>query len=107
MIRRNKDNGIVMTEGDYGLNLPITIKGGEMYKTDKVTFIIKENSNENVIFTKNFTDIENNTFNFVLSKEDSNKLPVGVYVYSLDWTRGEDFLCNLIEKGLFVVEDKI
>lgn len=104
-----KGNGtrITMTEGDYGLPMPITISGGEIKTGDLLKFTIKQNEDESIIFEKTFNEVKNNTFDFVLNETESNKLPVGVYLYSLDWYRENVFLCNLIPKGSFEVEDKV
>ncbi|MBQ2870324.1 hypothetical protein IJE86_01340 [bacterium] len=101
---RGKGTNIIMTEGDFGLNLPITIKGESFEPTDTIKVRISQNDEE--ILTKTFTNIENNTFKFALTKEESELLTPNYYVYSLDWYRGDTFLCNIIRNGLFEVEDK-
>jgi hypothetical protein len=99
------EKGIMsMSEGDYGLALPITITGAEIFATDKIDFFIKKG--EEVIVKKTFTNIENNTFDFVLSKENSDKLPVGTYTFGIDWFREDIFMNNIKKNETFIVEDK-
>lgn len=104
---RGNGTKIIMTEGDFGVTLPIIINGGDVGDKDTLRITIKQESDGESILSKEFTNIKNNTFEFVLSKEESDKLPIGKYLYSLDWYRGNEFFCNLIKKGLFEVEDKI
>lgn len=98
---------ITMTEGDYGITLPIIINGGDIGVDDSLRItIISENVNEPLL-TKEFTNISDNTLQFVLTKDESDKLPTGVYIYSLDWYKNDEFLCNLVRQGLFEVEKKV
>lgn len=103
---RGKGKEIIMTEGDYGITLPINIKGIDLEKNDVITIIIKSEKNGEECLCKTFSDIENNTFSFSLTEEESKKLTPRRYVYSLDWYRENSLFCNLIKDGTFVVEDK-
>ena len=104
---KGKNDKITMTEGDYGIVLPIKINGAIINNDDILKFTVKENSNKEEIFTKDFKIEQDNTLNFILTEEESKKFPPAVYVYSLDWYREGNFLCNLVKKALFEVEDKI
>lgn len=95
-----------MTEGDYGITLPITISGATLYESDNVELTVKKNAKGEKILTKTYTGITNNTINFLLTEEESVLLPPSMYVYTLDWYRDGKFLCNVIKNGLFEVERK-
>ena len=97
---------ITMTEGDYGLTLPITINGAVFEKNDEIKIIIKENVNGKEIFSKSYKNIENNIINFGFTKKESELLSPKYYVYIMDWYREETFLCNIIKDGKLLVEDK-
>ena len=103
---RGKGSTITMTEGDYGVSLPMTINGINFERNDAINLIIKSEKNGTEFITKTFTGIENNTFDFMLTKEESNKLTPKKYVYVLDWYRENSLLCNLINDGVLEVEDK-
>lgn len=95
-----------MAEGDYGISLPITVHGTELGGNDSLKVTIKTRKNGETILEKNFSDIEDNTVELELTQTESAKLPVGVYVYSLDWYQNGIFMCNIILCGMFKVVDK-
>lgn len=95
-----------MTEGDWGVELPITINGVTFANNDEVLLTVKDDNNGNTILTKTFTNIQQNKVNFVLTEEESDLLPVGTYVYSLDWYQDGTFLCNIIPTATIRVVDK-
>ena len=97
---------IKMTEGDYGIKLPITISGVTFTAQDSVLFTLKTGDNGNTLLTKNFNNITQNTINLELTEAESNSLSVGDYVYSLDWYQDGVFLCNIIPTAAFKVVDK-
>ena len=97
---------ITMTEGDYGLDLPIKIIGATFDSNDKVKMIIKTKANGDVLLEKDFENIEENTINFSLTEEESLIFKPLSYVYILDWYRDNEFLCNIVGDGIFKVEDK-
>lgn len=103
---RGKGKEIIMTEGDFGVSLPITINGLTFEKDDVINMIIKAEKNGDECISKSFGNIENNTFNFSLTEEESKKLTPQRYVYILDWYRENSLLCNIIKDGVFAVEDK-
>ena len=92
-----------MTEGDYRIELPITVSGVTLGASDSLKITI---ANGTPIIEKEFTDISQNTVNLVLTESESALLPVGTYVYSLDWYQNGSFLCNIVPFGLFEVGDK-
>ncbi len=95
-----------MAEGDYGISLPITVHGTELGGNDSLRVTIKTRKNGETILEKNFSDIEDNTVELELTQTESAKLPVGVYVYSLDWYQNGIFMCNIVLCSLFKVVDK-
>ena len=97
---------IIMTEGDFGLDLPIKINGATFETNDKIKMLIKHQKNGLALIEKEFQNIQNNTINFFLTKEESSILKPVDYVYILDWYRNNDFLCNIVPDGTFQVEDK-
>lgn len=99
---------IKMIEGDYGINLPIVIQSNDIIFTSNDTFSLKifKKLKENPLITKTYSNIEHNTINFELTKAESQLLPVGAYYYELSWYQDNVFMCNIIAKNLFFVEDK-
>lgn len=98
---------IKMTEGDYGIILPIKIKGATFGSDDRIQITIKAKKNdENAILSKSFEISNDNIINIMLTEAETNQLPIGNYVYSLDWYKTDSFMCNLILIGDFIVLDK-
>ena len=95
-----------MTEGDFGVRLPITITGPTFTAADEVKLTIKSSMNGSTILEKTFDNISQNTVNLILTASESALLPVGKYVYSLDWYQSGQFLCNIIPFAAFKVVDK-
>lgn len=98
---------IKMTEGDYGIILPIKIKGATFGIDDHIQITIKTKKNDTTpILSKSFEISDDNIVNIVLTEAETNQLPIGNYVYSLDWYKTDSFMCNLILIGDFIVLDK-
>ena len=97
-------NDIQMTEGDFGIELPITISGVTLGASDSLKFTISQADTEIII--KEFTNITDNTVALVLTATESALLPVGEYLYSLDWYQNGVFMCNIVPFGSFKVGDK-
>lgn len=98
-------NNLQMAEGDYGLTLPITISGTELSTADTIKLTIKRTRNGDTVIEKAMTPTDN-TVNFTITAAETALLPVGAYVYSLDWYQNGIFLCNLIPSAIFKVVDK-
>ena len=94
-------NGITlnMTEGDWGVKLPVTVTGVTFTANDSVR--IKTQQDETTIIEKEYTNITQNTFDLEFTEAESALLPVGSYLYSLDWYQDGAFMCNIIPSGLF------
>ena len=103
---RGSGKKIIMTEGDYGLDLPIKIVGATLESNDKIKMVIKQQRNGVTLLEKNFQNIQENTVNFSLTENESSIFKPANYVYIFDWYRDEEFLCNVIPDGVFKVEDK-
>ena len=99
-------NDIKMTEGDFGVELPITIRGTTLTASDSVGVTIKSKLNGEVVLTKSFSSITDNTVNLSFTEEESGLLKVGAYIYSLDWYQSGVFLCNIIPRSVFEVVEK-
>ena len=101
-------NGIalVMTEGDYGIKLPVTVNGVTFAASDSIKVAIKSGLNGDDIIVKDYTNIVQNTVQLELTEAESAKLPVGRYVYVLDWYENGNFMCNIIPSGVFEVVEK-
>lgn len=99
-------NNLTMCEGDFGVSLPITITGPTFTSSDAVKLTIKNDINGNTIIEKDFDNIQQNTINLILTASESALLPVGKYVYSLDWYQSGQFLCNVIPTAVFKVVGK-
>ena len=98
---------IKMTEGDFGVSLPITINGVEFSANDAIKLTIKTRFNGDVILEKEFTNIQKNTVDLILSEPESALLPVGSYAFLLDWYQNGAFMCNIVESAMFGVVDKL
>ena len=95
-----------MSEGDYGITLPVVVSGITLGAGDTLRYTFKNAVNQDVILVKDFDNITENTVNFVLTAAESALFSPGAYVYSLDWYQDGVFLCNLVEVGKFHVGDK-
>ena len=106
---------ICMAKGDYGIQLPIKVTGITLGPNDEVVFELKRNNerchdpvhhSRQLVLSKTFTNIEENTIILELTEEESKSLGVGVYTYCLDWHQSGNFLCNMIPSATFKVVDK-
>lgn len=95
-----------MAEGDYGIALPIRIRGASFSEGDSVSMSIKTAKNGQTKLTVTFSNITGDTFDLQLTSAQSAELPVGSYVYSLDWFNNGEFLCNIVPIAVFKVVDK-
>lgn len=102
---RTENKKIIMVEGDFGLALPITITGTEIASDETIKFII-ENIGNTTIMTKEYKNITNNTFDLTFTKEESDLLKKGKYIYTIDWLKDNVFLGNVINNEIFEVEGR-
>lgn len=99
-------NTITMTEGDFGVALPVTISGVTFTAADTVKISVLTAVNGETLVEKEFSDISESTFNLELTQAESALLPVGAYVYKLDWYQSGIFMCNIIPFAEFKVVEK-
>lgn len=99
-------NNLTMTEGDYGIALPVEIKGTTLGSADSIKFTFKAAPNGTTVLEKDFSNITDNTVELQFSEEQSNRFHVGNYLYSLDWYQDGHFMCNIIPTAYFKVVDK-
>lgn len=97
---------ITMTEGDYGVVLPISIGGIELTCNDKFALKIFKEIDEEPILTKTFENIIDNTLELQFTEEESKLFEVGSYYYDLDWFQDDTFLSNILRARTFKVNDK-
>ena len=95
------ENDITMCEGDYGVELPITLEETALGDGDYLKITIKDVMNGTEKLAVDFTDA------LSLTSAHAEAVPVGKYVYSLDWYHDGTFLCNVIPKAKFTVVDKV
>ena len=100
-----KGREIQMTAGDYGVELPISISGVTLGGSDAVLFTLKS-VHYTTVLTRTFTNIQDNTVNLALTSTESEGLPAGDYIYTLDWYQSGQFMCNLIDGAAFKVVAK-
>ena len=105
IITNNTD--LQMTEGDYGIQLPVEISGTTLTANDSIRFTLKAKVTGREILTKEYDEITENTINLELTEEETAMLPTGAYLYSLDWYQSGLFMCNIIPAAPFKVVDKI
>lgn len=95
-----------MTEGDYGVSLPVEIKGTTLGEQDSIKLTFKTAVNGDEILSKTFDGITDNTVSLELTDEESALFSVGGYVYCLDWYQNGNFMCNIIPYAQFWVVGK-
>ena len=100
----SQTQNIQMTEGDYGIVLPIIVQGVAFAEHDEAKIKIVRGAT--VLLEKTFGNITNNTISVILTEAESTLLTVGNYQYSLDWYQDGAFMCNIIPRSLFKVVDK-
>lgn len=99
-------NGLQMVEGDYGIELPVSVTGTTIGPSETLKFTFKDKVNGTIIMEKDFVPVTDNTVNLVFTEEESALFPVGQYVYSIDWFSDGVFSCNILPAAQFKVVDK-
>ena len=99
-------NNLTMAEGDYGVSVPITIRGVTFDVQDSVKVTVKTAKNGTEIFHKDYSNVQDNTIQFSLTEAQSELLPVGQYVYVIDWYRDLVFMYNVLPAATLKVVDK-
>ncbi len=96
-------NCIRMTRNDFGVGLPLSFPETEISEEDTLVFTIKKDAGGPILVSKPFTGIKTRSIEITLTKEETAKLPVGSYVWKVDWFRGQEFLCCLAQPSPFKV----
>ncbi len=99
------DYSITMAVGDYGIKLPVMLSDITITAADE--FSIRITKGGATIVELTFNNVQNNTFDIELTREQSDKLRVGSYLYSLDWYQNGHFMCNIIPTSSFKVVTKV
>ena len=100
-------NNLTMTEEDFGVELPVTVDVGvTLSELDEIELVVKDKLHGEDLITKTFSNIVNNTVSLVISRAESALLPIGDYVYRLDWLQAGHFMCNVIDAAKFKVVKK-
>ena len=102
----DKTEKLQMAEGDFGIALPVIIRGTTLTASDTIRFTFKTAVNGELVLEKDFSNPVNNTVQLVFSEAESSLFEVGDYVYSLDWYQSGVFMCNIIRAAIFKVVDK-
>ena len=97
---------LIMTEGDFGIQLPVKISGATLAAGDSVKLTFKAKQNGDELLVKDFDSITDNTVELELTEAESALFPVGSYVYSLDWYQDGNFMCCIIPSATMKVVDK-
>lgn len=105
IVTNNTD--LQMTEGDFGIQLPVEIGGTTLSANDSIRFTLKTKVTGREVITKEYNEIIDNTFNLEMTEAETAKIPTGAYLYSLDWCQNGLFMCNIIPAAPFKVVDKI
>ena len=96
---------LTASEGDFGVQLPVTVGGTTLTSSDTLKFTFKSDVDGTTVLEKEYTPV-NNSVNLEFTESESELFPVGAYVYSLDWYQNGIFMCNLIPTGIYVVVNK-
>ena len=107
VVNAPNDPNIKMAEGDFGIILPIKVKGLNFSAADSIDIVIKSKFNGEDLIHKTYNNIENDTVPFELTEAESALLPIGQYVYRIDWYQNGNFMCNIIVQGTLKVVDKV
>ena len=104
---KNNPTKMTMVEGDYGIVNPIEIETDETISSSECFEIsIYKKINTNPLVIKTYSNIQNKTINFSLTAAESALLPVGSYLYDINWYQGSSFLSCIAAKQKFMVVEK-
>lgn len=92
---------IEMFEGDFGEILTVNIIEGEILEDDILRFIIRDSNREEII--NKAVKVVENSFEFSLTKEDTNLLTCGTYYWGLKQYRDDTLIDTLTANNKFKV----
>lgn len=96
-------NDLSMAEGDYGIQLPVTIEGATLGQGDAIKFVFKKSVDGELVLEKTYSSFDQNTAYLEFTAAESALFPIGTYVYRMDWYQNGVFLCNIIPSAKFKV----
>ena len=99
-------NNLQMCEGDWGIQLPVKVDNITFAENDVLRFTFKDQKNGNLLLTKEYANIQQNTVNLEFTEAETAVFAVGTFVYALDWYQDGAFMCNIIPSALLKVVDK-
>ena len=99
-------NNLQMCEGDWGIQLPVKVDNITFAASDVLRFTFKDQKNGNLLLTKEYANIQQNTVNLEFTEAETSVFAVGTFVYALDWYQDGAFMCNIIPSALLKVVDK-
>ncbi len=104
------DNNISMSETDFGQPIPLTFEG-DILSTDVIKFSIKENFYSEELVLKEFEDLQVEdgicNFNLTFTKDDTDKLKNGDYLYGIALYRNDELKCNIVDSAKFKVKEVV
>ena len=86
---------ICFAAGDYGITYPINIEGIDITENDTVIFTCGE-------VTKTYTGVTTNCILITFTKEESEKLSIGTYSWSLKIFK-DDAVITVVNNGVLIV----
>lgn len=101
-----KGKRLEMTAGDYGVKIPVTVDSIAVGKDDTLRFTFKKYDGGPVILAKSFTNVNGNAVDLEFTREESARFLPGDYVWRLDWFEDGNFMCNIVQSGIFRVVRK-
>lgn len=103
-----RGNDLTMIKRDFGVALQVKINGVTLGAQDTIRFTINKGIDGETVCVKEYTGIiEDNTVSLEFSEEDTAKLDVGTYAYSLDWYQNGSFMDNIVPDAPFRVVKKV
>lgn len=101
---------IEMSAGDYGLVMPFRVKEGctaciqDLLDEDVFRLVISRAGRELLSRKRTWAEMQANDgiLNLILTKEESQAMPQGLYTWQLQLMRGDE-VCNTVAQGSFFV----
>lgn len=93
-----------MNEGDYGEIITFNLIEGNILSLDNITFVVENIKTKEKILEKDCHFVDSTSFEVQLSKEDSDKLPKGNYLWGILQERDGELIDTLTIDNKLVVE---
>ncbi len=101
---------LTMTVKDFGVEVPYSVDVGvDLGANDTLKFTFKKAVGDEAedLIVKEFTGITDNQVMLVFTEAESELLPIGTYVYRLDWYQSGSFMNCIVEVGTLKVVRKV